>query len=313
MNNWHYQQSFGAPAPGFPRVSDSALNAYKNMVTSTFAQAMPSTAPARPFVHNGTNPNQSASTVVGKRNTSHPPDFPRASASVQNAYNNIVTSTLAQAMPPTAPARPVICNGTNPTQGDSTVVGKKNTSHPEPKATTASYAIKLTNSNRDDIAKLPVAFGFWHGDRGASKNAAQTATKKWVSNGEQAVKLKSFGGKGGANKKNNNSTPKGVSTNSSPDPQTPSCNTPKAPRTPAVLVSTKAEPSLPLGWTTKIFRRASGKTAGGTDTYYYSPQNQIKFRSMTRCKQFIQILNEPGIDGKETDAASVLRERNKKI
>jgi len=66
--------------------------------------------------------------------------------------------------------------------------------------------------------------------------------------------------------------------------------------------------SLPAGWTSKTIPRKSGKSAGSKDTYYYSAEKEIKFRSAKECNKFIQILEQPGING-ETEALEVFKER----
>ena len=63
----------------------------------------------------------------------------------------------------------------------------------------------------------------------------------------------------------------------------------------------------------KMFQRASGSTAGGTDKYFYSPQKEIKFRSMKGCKTFVGILSEPGVDGNELEAKKLYKERGNKF
>ena len=54
--------------------------------------------------------------------------------------------------------------------------------------------------------------------------------------------------------------------------------------------------SLPAGWTSKTVPRKSGKSAGSKDTYYYSAEKEIKFRSAKECNKFIQILDLEGKD-----------------
>ena len=63
----------------------------------------------------------------------------------------------------------------------------------------------------------------------------------------------------------------------------------------------------------KTFQRTGGKTAGSTDKYFYSPQKEIKFRSMKGCIQFIEILGEPEVDGNETIALKLYKERGYKF
>ena len=53
----------------------------------------------------------------------------------------------------------------------------------------AGKAIKLDNSNRNLIAKLPVAFGFSLDDVGRSKALALAATQNWYNNGKRAASI----------------------------------------------------------------------------------------------------------------------------
>ena len=88
--------------------------------------------------------------------------------------------------------------------------------------------------------------------------------------------------------------------------------TPKTPKTPAILLSTNQAPNLPEGWVVKLFQRMAGKTAGSTDKYFYSPK-KVKFRSMKGCKLFIDILSEPDVDGSESIALNVYKDRGYKF
>ena len=79
----------------------------------------------------------------------------------------------------------------------------------------------------------------------------------------------------------------------------------------AMLVETSdCPPGLPNGWTSETYRRASGKTAGGTDTYWYTPQLKLKFRSKSNIARFLEILNMPGIDGDESTAWNIFKKRH---
>ena len=86
---------------------------------------------------------------------------------------------------------------------------------------------------------------------------------------------------------------------------------PTAPR--PVLLLSEAAPSLPDGWIRKTYKRASGTTAGTTDKYFYTPQENIRFRTMKSCRTFLQLLGEPGINGSENDAFKLYKERGHKI
>ena len=153
----------------------------------------------------------------------------------------------------------------------------------------------------ETISKLPVAFGFNINDN-ASKEVAQKATKKWTNEGMKAAKSNSL----------RVSIEEGKMSSGVPC-VTPKVKTPKTPKTPAILLSTKPAPNLPDGWLVKLFKRTSGATAGSTDKYFYSPDNEIKFRSMKGCKQFIDILDEPDVDGDEAAALKEYKERGYKF
>lgn len=85
-------------------------------------------------------------------------------------------------------------------------------------------------------------------------------------------------------------------------------------RVAAILISSSdSPPGLPNGWTMKTFQRMSGKTSGTTDSYWYTPQLKLKFRSKKGCTQFIEILNEPGIDGDESMAFNTFKKRGFRV
>lgn len=86
------------------------------------------------------------------------------------------------------------------------------------------------------------------------------------------------------------------------------------PRRSATLIeSSEAPPGLPCGWTSKTFKRKSGRTCGHGDKYFYSPKRNIKFRSMKKCYLFIEILKDPNIDGDESAALNEFRRRGHKV
>jgi hypothetical protein len=80
----------------------------------------------------------------------------------------------------------------------------------------------------------------------------------------------------------------------------------------AMLVETSdCPPDLPPGWTSETYRRASGKSAGDTDTYWFTPQLKLKFRSKANIARFLDILDtEPGINGDESAAWKVFKKRH---
>ena len=178
-----------------------------------------------------------------------------------------------------------------------------------PKIAMASKEINTTN---DTTSKLPVAFGFsLDDDDGTSKQLAQEATEKWQSQGMKAATSK---GKKRVSIGEDVIKSGGRSLCITPKaPKTPSSTTPKTPKTPATLLETKSAPNLTEGWMIKTFQRTGGKSCGSTDKYFYSPQKEIKFRSMKGCKQFIEILGEPEVDGNETIALKLYKERGYKF
>ena len=294
----------------------------------------------------------------------------------------------------------------------------------DPFVVVAGKAVKLDDSNRDQIAKLPVAFGYSLADSGVSKALALAATQNWYESGKlaAAVEINSKGSRKGMkgpptdvingkemnndncremnhatpesrrgdarkdkriirkqkrkeklkarrmeksierkrrreenNPSSSNSTPKSTS-GTSPDckmerkrkgeeknpsssnstPKSASGTSPicksvkkgKSGNKPSIgkpkssgaspsgseaaatlIASSDSPPGLPTGWKMKTFRRMAGKSAGNTDSYWYSPQLMHRFRSMKGCKLFIEILNEPGIAGDESVAFNEFKKR----
>lgn len=79
----------------------------------------------------------------------------------------------------------------------------------------------------------------------------------------------------------------------------------------AMLVETSdCPPGLPPGWTSETYQRASGRSAGHADTYYFSPQLKLKFRSKINIQRFLDILNTPDINGDELAAWNVFKKRH---
>jgi len=163
--------------------------------------------------------------------------------------------------------------------------------------------VELTNSNRNEIAKLPVAFGFSLIDNGTSEIDAKNKTEKWLNEGKKHIN-------DGKNKKkgtNNKENKKGSRKSNTPSKGGTKGGTPG--KSPAELLSTSPSPNLPNGWLVKVFKRMSGATAGSTDKYFYSPNNDIKFRSIKACNTFIDILGEPGVNGDEAAALKLFKSR----
>jgi hypothetical protein len=80
-----------------------------------------------------------------------------------------------------------------------------------------------------------------------------------------------------------------------------------------VLVPTKSDKmiGLPEGWIAKSYQRLGGCTIGQTDTYFYSPVTQIKFRSKKNIQIFIKIVQEVG--GDEKKAFELYKERGHRL
>jgi hypothetical protein len=72
----------------------------------------------------------------------------------------------------------------------------------------------------------------------------------------------------------------------------------------------KLDGGWPAGWTKKIFERMSGKTAGSTDSYWYSPVTKIKMRSIIEVKRFLAALARCG--GDETLAWKLVKATSEK-
>ena len=73
--------------------------------------------------------------------------------------------------------------------------------------------------------------------------------------------------------------------------------------------SGSAGPEFPDGWIVKTYRRSGGETIGKTDRFWFSPGRNIRFRAKKHAKKFIEILNEPEIDGSEDAAAEAYKKR----
>ena len=247
------------------------------------------------------------------------------------AYNNLAFTSTAQQLPPTPHTKtPLIVHNnsqpqpqTNASQPNPNIALATDASQPNPKIALASMEIKLTDSNRDQIAKLPVAFGFDLDDGGTSKILAQAAAEKWYNMGKLAAMTTYVVKQNGTNKANDKgsaltgggvsngatiATPSGASVDGSTGVKASN-----APKSPAVLIeSSNAPPDLPSGWTSKTFKRALSLTKA-RDKYFYSPEIGIKFRSLRACKEFIEILKEPTIGGSERDALKEFKARGHKV
>lgn len=168
---------------------------------------------------------------------------------------------------------------------------------PSVSQTASGKKFKESERNDQTTAKIPAASGSNLNDK--AEHFAQAAT---VIRKDKAIKS--------ANSKKVSLV---VSIDATPKNGTSTSSTPKTPRTPAVLLTTKPTPNFPVGWISKTYQRKSGYTAGLMDTYYYSPNNQVKFRTLKGCRQFIQILEEPDIDGDEFRARRIYKGRGHKF
>jgi hypothetical protein len=153
-------------------------------------------------------------------------------------------------------------------------------------------------------AKYPVAFGFQLNtrDNDESLEQAKSAAAQWAHNGMKAIHAKG--------QTFSSSTPEARAT-----PRTsPKLKPNNSPRTSPKLVPTKVPMNdLPEGWTAKTFLRQGGNSAGSTDTYFYSPLNQIKFRSKKAVRIFSDILKDGGVNGDEKKAFELFKQRGHKV
>lgn len=248
-----------------------------------------------------------------------PAPFFNPGVGMQNtAYNNLAFTSTAQQLPPAPHTKtPLIVHNISQPQPQT------NASQPNPKTALASLEIKLTDSNRDQIAKLPVAFGFDLDDGGTSKILAQAAAEKWYDMGKLAAMTTHVEKKNGTNKaKDKDSALTGGGKSKEATIATPriasvdgstGAKKIKSPKSPAVLLETSnAPPDLPAGWTSKTFKRANSEKKA-SDKYFYTPQIGFKFRSMKACKEFIEILKEPTIGGSEREALKEFKARGHKV
>ena len=163
----------------------------------------------------------------------------------------------------------------------------------------ASNPISVNKMNTNDVARLPVAFGFQL-NNSHSFAIAQDATQTWSRQGWEAVHAR-------------NNTPKPKPKNKTPRKSPTSSDPNKTPRMSPVLVSTPHNKmsDLPEGWTAKTYQRRGGSTVGSSDTYYYSPVTQIKFRSKNKIQIFVEILQE--VEGDEKKAFKLFKERGHRV
>ena len=261
-----------------------------------------------------------------------PAPFFNPGVGMQNtAYNNLAFTSTSQQLPPAPHTKtPLIVHNisqpqpqTNASQPNPKIALATSAPQTNPKIALASMEIKLTDSNRDQIAKLPVAFGFDLDDGGTSYILAQAAAEKWYDMGKLAAMTTHVETKNGTNKaKDKDSALTGgdkskgatIATprNASVDGSTGAKKS-KSPKSPAVLLETSnAPPDLPAGWTSKTFTRANSEKRA-SDKYFYTPQIGFKFRSMKACREFIEILKEPTIGGSERDALKEFKARGHKV
>lgn len=166
---------------------------------------------------------------------------------------------------------------------------------------------------KSDIAKLPVAFGFNIDDKnGTSKKLAKSATKRWLSQGKDAV-MNGVGCPAWVEvaMQGNRKQKAGTTSSSSVSPT----KQPKRARmNPTTPPSESAGPDFPTGWTTKTFARsASSKHGSKTYKVYYSPQLKKSFRSRKGALIFVEMLKEPEIMNDEEAAFKVFKERGHKL
>jgi hypothetical protein len=69
--------------------------------------------------------------------------------------------------------------------------------------------------------------------------------------------------------------------------------------------------SWPVGWTKKKFERASGKYAGQTDRYWFTPQRKYKLRSMKEVYRFFEALEQTQNKNDEIEAWKIFKVNTK--
>jgi hypothetical protein len=75
------------------------------------------------------------------------------------------------------------------------------------------------------------------------------------------------------------------------------------------IASGSAGSEFPDGWLIKTYRRSGGETIGKTDRFWFSPGRNIRFRAKKHARAFVEILNEPDIQGDEDKAAEIYKTR----
>lgn len=207
-------------------------------------------------------------------------------------------------------------------------------SQSNPKIAMASDDLQLTNFNRNDVAKLPVATGFWLNDAGTSLRALHVAMGeqvvksetvkhgKWFWLNDAGASLRALHVALGKQVEKCETVKHGKCSDSNKCVRSAGQELPKKfqrKKTRRNICTPPFEPAgrdFPAGWTVQTFKRSdkrSGNTrSGSTYKIFSSAANKVKFRSMKSVLLFVQILNEPGIFD-EKMALAVFKRRGHKL
>jgi hypothetical protein len=177
----------------------------------------------------------------------------------------------------------------------------------------AGEEAKYLPSNVETVSRMPVAFGFHLNNGHLSTELGRSKAAGWNIEGLAAAESEEMLGLFVSRKDKKNKTGSKTPNGKRKSNGGGGTGTPRPPKTPATLISTDATPNLPEGWVSKTYRRTSGVSVGRPDTYFFSPQKELRFRSMKSCRTFIQIMEEPGVNGDEAIALKVYKARGHKI
>jgi hypothetical protein len=160
-------------------------------------------------------------------------------------------------------------------------------SPPKVKVAKASKPFKLTKTNLETVAKLPVAFAFSlkDNDTAVAKADALANANKWITEGKKAAKQMDKNRGGGGTKRPRSRTP--------PPPG-----------------SLEPAPELPDGWSIQTIQRNTGN---GMYYYWYSPLKKYKFRSRKGALIFAEVMKEEAAKGDEEKAYILYISRGNKL
>ena len=144
---------------------------------------------------------------------------------------------------------------------------------------TVILALKTDGFSNEEIESMPVVFAFFVDDANSISKATERQTK-WNGRLRQKRIIKTT------------STKKVKFSNKSG---------------PQLVSEGPAGPDFPNGWTTKTFRRMSGKSKGQTDQYWFSAKTQKKMRSKVEINRFLSYLKSS--NGDEEKAFALLKRK----